>query len=76
MNQSELFHPCESETELAEKQKVLQEIEDAFDTYFRKFGCYPTIRFEAPVYERVEGVRAQLLTDHATNEVYLLMTED
>ena len=63
-------------TETAEKQKALNAIESMFDTYFRKFGCYPTIQFEASSYERVEGIRAQLLTDPETNEVYLLMTED
>lgn len=65
-----------TKTETVEKQKALNAIESMFDTYFRKFGCYPTIQFEASSYERVEGIRAQLLTDPETNEVYLLMTED
>lgn len=62
--------------ETTEKQKALYAIENMFDTYFRKFGCYPTIQFEASSYERIEGIRAQSLTDPATNEVYLLMMED
>ena len=65
-----------TKTETVEKQKALNAIESMFDTYFHKFGCYPTIQFEASSYERVEGIRAQLLTDPETNEVYLLMTED
>lgn len=67
---------CRVKTETVEKQKALNAIESMFDTYFRKFGCYPTIQFEASSYERVKGIRAQLLTDPETNEVYLLMTED
>lgn len=63
-------------TETVEKQKALNAIEGMFDTYFRKFGCYPTIQFEASSYEQIKGIRAQLLTDPETNEVYLLMTED
>lgn len=65
-----------TKTETVEKQKALNAIEGMFDTYFRKFGCYPTIQFEASSYERIEGIRAQLRTDPETNEVYLLMTED
>ena len=65
-----------TKTETVEKQKALNAIESMFDTYFRKFGCYPTIQFEASSYERVEGIQAQLRTDPETNEVYLLMTED
>lgn len=65
-----------TKTETVEKQKALNAIEGMFDNYFRKFGCYPTIQFEASSYERVEGIQAQLLTDPETNEVYLLMTED
>lgn len=65
-----------TKTETVEKQKALNAIEGMFDNYFHKFGCYPTIQFEASSYERIEGIRAQLLTDPETNEVYLLMTED
>lgn len=63
-------------TETTEKQKTLYAIEQMFDTYFRKFGCYPTIQFEASSYERIEGIKAQLITDYDANEVYLLMKED
>lgn len=63
-------------TETVEKQKALNAIENMFDTYFRKFGCYPTIRFEADNYTRIEGIKVQLLTDPEDNEVYLLMKED
>lgn len=63
-------------TEIVEKQKVLNAIANMLDTYFCKFGCYPTIQFEASSYERIEGIRAQSLIDPETNEVYLLMTED
>lgn len=65
-----------TKTKTFEKQKALNAIKSMFDIYFRKFRCYPTIQFEASSYERVEGIRAQLLTDPETNEVYLLMTED
>ena len=71
---NEQLRRIKTETEL--KQKALNAIENMFDTYYRKFGCYPTVQFEASSYERVEGIKAQLHTDPNTNEVYLLMTED
>lgn len=75
-NWTELLRPVEWEIELSRKQKALWEIKNAFDTYFDKFGCYPTIQFEASNYERIKGIKAQLITDYDANEVYLLMKEN